>query len=648
MPATRNASTGVGHPRIAAEFPLRNTGPMRMTFGEDDEDAYYRRRDELGEQFAQWLNTHGVAGDPNDAGLLMDWKRSYADGRLDHWSVPDVHEFLFDWCTRKLSAPPEDCAELPLSVAAFVEFLAHTGMLAPGSAAPPAIRKHCARNVDKFVREMGNPANFGMAKSLLGMAGGPELDLDSPNGMWQLDDAFEQMAEDTDPPVIAPVRLPPESERLAVVRAIPLMGQLRTLAEYCAPPGRKLTAKGNLQLADARHLVAALETGDDPELGGVRTLRSSEDLPGLCRLVDLALEAGVVRRQQGRLVAVGRFAALDECAAHEKVVLAALDADSTGPGSAFLRPVFAQLDAIVHMFTTALLAELLRHGATGVARDLVDGLTGDVVESIAEGMPDFMRGAVAMQAHEHLNHLVDLGVLTIDGGTATPCDDCGVSHHEGGTVAITAAGVPITIELLRQVGVEVSIRQEPADADVTAIVDLFEHLGDKELRRDVAEWFAAQPDRQAATAALAAESLAAHRNTVTAMVGITLLEELAADDAVELVRHHLEGPHDGLVLHWLIDKGVLDPESVDPARLMSGVIDFLAVGLDTAGPEEVVDAFSGGLPDGGVAVLDDLWRLDHPRLPDVLDAIGQHHPVKAVAKAARKALMKHKSRSTKA
>jgi hypothetical protein len=77
---------------------------------------------------------------------------------------------------------------------------------------------------------------------------------------------------------------------------------------------------------------------------------------------------------------------------------------------------------------------------------------------------------------------------------------------------------------------------------------------------------------------------------------------------------------------------------------MSGVVDFLAVGLDTAGPDDVVAAFSAGLPDGGVEILGQLWRLDHPRLPDVLDAIGTHHPVKAVAKAARKALMRHKSR----
>jgi hypothetical protein len=107
-----------------------------------------------------------VAGDPNDAGLLMDWKFGYADGALDTWTVADVGEFLFGWCPRKLSADPDECAEIPISVVAFVEFLAHTGLLARGSDLPSQVPRYCERNTARFVREMGNPANFGMAKSL--------------------------------------------------------------------------------------------------------------------------------------------------------------------------------------------------------------------------------------------------------------------------------------------------------------------------------------------------------------------------------------------------------------------------------------------------------------------------------------------------
>jgi hypothetical protein len=611
---------------------------MRMTFGPDDEDAYDRRRDELGEQFAQWLNTHGVQGDPNDAGLLMDWKWSYADGRLDHWSVPDVQEFLFEWCPRKLSAPPDLCAEIPLSVAAFVEFLAHTGTLAPGSAAPSALRKYCQSNVDKFVREMGDPANFGMAKGLLGPGFDPEL-----HAIERLEDALDDLPEGAELPAIAPVRLPPESERLEAVRASRIMGQLRELAAYCESPGRKLTQKGNLTLADARHLVDALDTGDDPDLGGVRKLQSSDQLPELSRLVDLAVEAGVVRRHRGRLVAVAPFAELDECAAHEKVVLT-VTTGLTGPSSPLLRMLFAQVGPLVHAFTTVLLGELLRHGRSGLEIDHFDELSDSLVESVASGMPDFVDGLM----HEHLEQLRDLGVLTVSGGELVPCADCEGLHQEGGSIALTAAGVPVVVQLLRQAGIEVPLRPEPADADASSIVDLFEHLGDEELRREVEEWFAGQPDPHDAAAALAAESLAGHRSTITAMTGIAQLDLAAAEHVVDVLRPHQDGPQGGLVLRWLVGKDVLEPESVDPERLLSGFVDFLAVGLDTAGPEEVVAVLSDEAPGEGAELLEQIWRLDHPRLPDVLDAIGKHHPVKAVAKASRKALMRHKSRVTSA
>ena len=76
----------------------------------------------------------------------MDWKFGYGDDALDTWTVGDVGEFLFGWCPRKLSAGPEESAEIPVSVAAFVEFLVHTGQLARGSDLPSEVRRYCERN----------------------------------------------------------------------------------------------------------------------------------------------------------------------------------------------------------------------------------------------------------------------------------------------------------------------------------------------------------------------------------------------------------------------------------------------------------------------------------------------------------------------
>lgn len=71
--------------------------------------------------------------------------------------------------------------------------------------------------------------------------------------------------------------------------------------------GRKLTQTGQLTLADARHLVDLLGTGDeiDPVIGErVFHTRSSAALPHLAIVVAWAKAAGLVRVVRGRLVPV--------------------------------------------------------------------------------------------------------------------------------------------------------------------------------------------------------------------------------------------------------------------------------------------------------------------------------------------------------
>jgi hypothetical protein len=574
---------------------------MRMRFEDGDERAFYARRDELGEQFAVWLHAQGVPGDPNDAGLLMDWKWSYGDGELDRWTVADVHGFLFEWCVRKLSASPADCAEIPLSIAAFVEFLAHTGLLGPGD--PPArIRKHCEQNVAKFVREMGNPANFGMAKSLFAPTG-TDLDLDE---------------DDAEMPVVGPVRMPSEADRLASVRAAPVLAAMRELARFCAAPGRPLTAKGNLRVADARLLVDLLDTGDAVPDG----LRSADDLPELGRAIDTAVRAGVVRRVKGRLVAVARFAGLDDVQAHAKIVTAALgagDAPMTGFFSAFA-PMIRFLDDCVFV----LLFKLLDRP---VAEDELTGLVAEVFATEFPGLSELFAHSIPDRVRDQVRHLVRLGVVVAD----VP-------------LALTPAGVPVVAELARSSGFEVLVQPDPATADARAMVDLIGLVDQDAWDRDITEWFNARADPEAAAAKLVAAVTEEHQDAVTVLAGLEALARLAGERAVELVRPHLDGPHDGLVLNWLVTRGAIDPATVDPARVVSGLIDFIAAALDGGGPTEVVAIFSEGPQEQHLNLLDTIWRIDHPRLAEVLDTLGKHHPVKVVAKAARKALVRHRSR----
>ena len=91
-----------------------------------------------------------------------------------------------------------------------------------------------------------------------------------------------------------------------------LTGQIRSFMTWLGE-GRKLTQTGRIGLADARHLVELLGTGDkiDPEIGGrVLKTRSSEELPYLTRIVEWMKAARLVRVTGTRLVPVKKNAAL--------------------------------------------------------------------------------------------------------------------------------------------------------------------------------------------------------------------------------------------------------------------------------------------------------------------------------------------------
>jgi Plasmid pRiA4b ORF-3-like protein len=105
-----------------------------------------------------------------------------------------------------------------------------------------------------------------------------------------------------------------------------LTGQIRSFMAWLGE-GRKLTQTGRIGLADARHLVEVLGTGDkfDPEIGArVFKTKSSEELPHLTRIVEWMKAARLVRVTGTRLVPVKKNAAL--MSRPLDLVLALLDA----------------------------------------------------------------------------------------------------------------------------------------------------------------------------------------------------------------------------------------------------------------------------------------------------------------------------------
>ena len=579
---------------------------MRFSAEDDEFDEFQAASDVLVDRFTAWVTRHGTAADASDVPILLDWRYSYSDGVLDTWTCADVEEFLLGWCPRKLSVDPEDIDGLPGSVAAWVDFLAHEGLLGPGGDPPSRIREYCAGIASRFRKEMADPRNFGMAKSRSRAA-------ICPCRRWSC---------------------PRASVRYGchVLRRSPRPSATGTrcrrsgpLAQHCPPPGRKLTAKGNLRLADARELVTLLDTGDDPERGGFGTIRSADDLPALSTCVRLGLGAGAVRRHNGRLIGVARFAELDDVAAHEKVVRAAISEWMDGDGGDLFTA--ASTEATGHLFAMMLDGPVEAADAIDLARDVLAARFPLAAEAIDALVPAMITRITTF--------LTGIDLLDID---MVRCDDCATDHA---MFDLTPAGVQHAVERARALGVEVALLPDPAEVSATELMAAIAVSGPG-FAADVPVWLAAQPDAGAAIDELGAALVAPERDPAEVLLALTVLEELQLPDLPAAVHRGRTGAHEGLLLPWLVEHGQIDRATVEPEQLVNSVVDVVAVLIDVGNADDAVDMFPAA---EALPLLREVWRLDHPRLAEVLELVGRKHPVKAVAKEARRSLMKLRSRA---
>ena len=591
---------------------------MRMAFGTEDEHAYFTRRDELCTRFADWARGQHLEADAGDVGLLLDWKWGYSDGRLDHWDAADVEEFLLEWCPRKVASPPDLIKSVPGSVGAYVDFLAHEGLLAPGCS-PSTVRRACADLGPRFDREMTDPANFGMAKSLLGGFG----DADPDALLEQLaqltgtspEEVLESL-EDAGPAVVGPVEAPTDDAVAAAIAEARMFAQVRGLAARCGPPGLALTAKGNLRLADARRLTLELATGEDVDTP-YRKLASAAELPYLTWLVETATAAGAVRRTGGRLVAVARFADRSDRDAYERTVRSALESGLGDPTYWAGMALPADCDDLAVM----LLAELLDAGAAG-------GSVEDIAVRLGPLRPDRspMAAILAGSMIDHqLARLADLGLVTL-------VDDVAV---------LTAAGRAVGAEIVTEAGIEVVYRADPTIADADELVASLLLLDEDAAVADLGAWAAAHPSG-------AAELTTAATHDDLAPVAVLSLLEMAGSttlgtDIDRAAEAHRDGPHGPLVTMWLLLRGAIEPSSIDPELMLVGTVEVAAAMIDDAGPDGVIEFFGSDV-DQTAEVLDHLWRAEHERTVEVLETLGRHHPDRKIAKAARRSVMKARNR----
>jgi hypothetical protein len=209
------------------------------------------------------------------------------------------------------------------------------------------------------------------------------------------------------------------------------IGQVRSFLAWIGD-GRKLTQTGRLGLADARHLVESLGTGDtfDQKIGDrVFKTKSSEELVNLNRLVEWAKAARLVRVTGTRLAVVKKNAVLADKPL--ELVLALLAAYPKLGKSIFPRNTWRS-SIVGDDFTDisqALLTTLLRHpGAcpltelSGTAYDMIAARY--MLARLTDSQHDSLRRTITVDTRIAMAalHVLGIVVLDLEQNTATITD----------------------------------------------------------------------------------------------------------------------------------------------------------------------------------------------------------------------------------
>lgn len=96
---------------------------------------------------------------------LLEWKAIYGDGRLGHWTLPDIHEYLLEHFPRKISADLQLLRDTPTCVRDFVYFMSDRGTLAGEN---ERVLADAAEDMfDEFLAANRDRRNWGLAKRTL-------------------------------------------------------------------------------------------------------------------------------------------------------------------------------------------------------------------------------------------------------------------------------------------------------------------------------------------------------------------------------------------------------------------------------------------------------------------------------------------------
>lgn len=599
-------------------------------------------------ELEEWSVRSGNDVDLGEAEMLLCMCRDHLGAREpDGLAAGDLRYLLLEIYPRKVAVSGDELSAVVPTARRLLDFLVASGRL------PRRTHTLLTRELDvvepQFSGAVDDSAQWGAARQIVEAMITDGIDVSDPaamqdwvtefnrnppepgttpaGGSWAGTDDGESM------PALPPVRVAPVGELAATARGAVRLAEVARLARWvssrCAPTPYPLTATAVLRRADARAVIDELDLIPVAERGTSASWpRSAADVFELHELWCLAQETGMLEVVADHVMPGLNLPVLDD--GTDEAILEiwyrtfcwVLDRPAGRPVSEALAEV------LIGDQLPGLLVLLYAAEQPVVVDELVDELARDAWLPV-QGEDDEQWGTELAQA--------------LRAGFAGLATALGAVEIAGDRVALGALGTWGLRRRLIEEGYDAPAVGALAGAPAVELLDGIGGHSEEAAEEEITAWLAGRDPRDAARGLVDA---ARNATPVRRQLAFALLDQVPAV-AEQVVRTALDEPKlRPYAAVWLANRE-LDP-LVEPSAEETSwlLIDMGAALIDTGDPACLAEQLGLEIPAGELARrMTDLWRVDHPRVADVLSAIGDHHPDPAVAKAARKASFRARSRA---
>ncbi|GAA0418086.1 hypothetical protein Acor_19950 [Acrocarpospora corrugata] len=548
------------------------------------------------QEFILWAPSHAPGSDPDLVGPVALWHRLTARDDVGLWKRGDLQTVLLERIPQVVEDPDEAADGMVPAVRAYLTFLAETGRLTKGSDPLDVLLAELAELEDEFVDKM---------EDTLSERDWDEVEDDEVDEDESLGD-FEPFADEI--AELPTIRLRPDVELAAAARAVPLIGQARDLAVWVGVK-RKVGDETLLSEDEISEALAALSLTEPQQLWN---------------LWNLAIDLEFLTPDGEDTVSVDSDTAAWPFEDDEDV----LDAWMLGLHSIdYGDPELDDDDLTLAL--SGLTRELLVRVLVGGLRKPLAELRDELAEAVAE-YDDL--GADAWSAADDPLASV-LGWLQGYGLVEVTDDD---------EVALTALGVEGVVHLVDDEDIEVDARTAIDAMTAHDLLSASADMSEEEADAEFAAWMrlrdAATAAQELLDAAVEDESDALIRVQAASMVGS--LGEVAIPAWLDALKEPSLRPYAATHLTQLDVEDAPEPTQADTHWL---ILDMWTISAGLGRPEFVSSLEDIGPATDLIGLLEVIWKVRHPHVEELLEAIGDAHPDKQVNKAAKRALFKARS-----